>query len=110
MVELRSRHDEGVSLRISPSYGNARAGVDQLWENGVTETVTGAMSGQLSAVIEYRDKRLGAPYSRVEFRDDRMDFYAGLTFRPKDMLDLKTEAIHRESKPGLSLRARALLR
>ena len=104
-LELRSRLDQGLSLRVNPAYGNADIGLTQLWEHGVAETLTESPGGRLSAVLEYRNTL--TPYGRIDLRDGRGDIYAGLTFRLMDQFDLKTEAVHRDGKPGLSLRMRA---
>ena len=104
-LELRSRHEQGLSLRVNPAYGNADLGLTQLWEHGIAETLTESPGGRLSAVLEYRSGL--TPYGRIDLRDGRGDIYAGLTFRLMNQFDLKTEAVHRDGKPGLSLRMRA---
>ena len=104
-LELRSRLEQGLSLRVNPAYGNADIGLTQLWEHGIAETLTESPGGRLSAVLEYRNAL--TPYGRIDLRDGRGDIYAGLTFRLMDQFDLKTEAVHRDGKPGLSLRMRA---
>ena len=105
LLELRSRQENGLGLKVSPTYGNAQSGVNQLWENGVTSNATHAqdMSGFVSAVLEYRNKY--APYSRVNIRGKQTDFQAGLGFRFFRILDMKLEAAYSNDKPGLSLRA-----
>ena len=71
LVELRSRQENGLSLQIHPTYGDAASGLNQLWENGVPENLTsGSMNGRVSTVLAYRHPKL-APYTRFNYRDHR---------------------------------------
>ena len=105
LVELRSRQENGLSLQVSPTYGNAQSGLNQLWENGAAKSITASTnSGQVSTVLEYR--RTGwSPYSRMDYRGERATVQTGVTYRLNG-LDLKGAAAYREDKPGLSLQIR----
>ena len=106
LVELRSRQENGLSLQIHPTYGDAASGLNQLWENGVPENLTsGSMNGRVSTVLEYRHPKL-APYTRFNYRDHRTDIQAGLMFRLKT-LEWKVEVTHQNDTPGLSIRLRS---
>ena len=107
LVELRSRQENGVSLRVRPAYGNAQSGLNQLWENGVADAVAEDVGGRVNAVLAYQSLNRGVPYGRVDIRDSRMDIYTGFRYRLMGGLDFKTEAIHRKGKPGLSLQLRS---
>ena len=107
LVELRSRQENGVSLRVQPAYGNAQSGLNQLWENGVADAVAEDVGGRVNAVLAYQSLNRGVPYGRVDIRDGRMDIYTGFRYRLMGGLDFKTEAIHRKGKPGLSLQLRS---
>ena len=106
LLELRSRSESGLSLRVSPAYGNAQSGLNQLWERGAENmTVSGSRSGRMSAVLEYQKAGL-SPYSGVNFRGKQTDIQAGLLFR-LETLDLEAEAVRRDGKAGLSLRMKS---
>ena len=107
LIELRSRQENGISLRVQPTYGNAQSGLNQLWENGVTDAVAEDVEGRVNAVLAYQSLNRGVPYSRVDIRDGRIDIYTGFRYRLGDSFDFKTEAIHRMGKPGLSLQLRS---
>ena len=105
LVELRSRQETGLSLQVSPTYGNAQSGLNQLWANGAAKSMTASTnSGQVSSVLEYR--RTGwSPYSRMDYRGERTTVQTGVTYRLNG-LDVKGAAAYREDKPGLSLQIR----
>ena len=104
LVELRSRQDSGLGLEVRPSYGNGQSGVNQLWERGVTDQMSTASTGRMSAVLDYRGDSRFTPYSRLNLRGKQADLQAGLAFGFYKMFNMKFEAAYQNNQPGVSLR------
>ncbi len=106
LIELRSRHDQGFALKVSPSYGQASSGISGLWESGVAHHLTDELpGGRVNAIIEYKIPSFGAiPYWRVDLVEGQRQLYAGFSYRFLNRVGLKSEAARRDGKNGLSLR------
>ncbi|MYC51941.1 MAG: hypothetical protein F4X47_06455, partial [Gammaproteobacteria bacterium] len=96
---------EGLSIRVAPSYGDHRSGVNQLWERGVYDAVGGhdlGMSPNVDGEVAYGIAGFhGTPYSGFYLAESGMRaFSSGVRYELGAGVGLRLEGTRRES--GLS--------
>ena len=96
---------EGLSIRVAPSYGDHRSGVDQLWERGVSDAVGGHGLGTGPSVdgeVAYGIAGFqGTPYGGFHLagRGTRA-FSSGVRYDLGAGVGLRLEGTRRESGPA----------
>ena len=105
MIEVRSR-DERIALQVSPAYGNADNGIQQLWERGAADQLeTTPVGGRVNALLRYSPPGLNAsPYWRVNVRNGQYENFAGFGYRLSNQFNVQSEATRRCGETGWSLR------
>ncbi|MYC98788.1 MAG: hypothetical protein F4X13_05910 [Gammaproteobacteria bacterium] len=96
---------EGLSIRVAPSYGDHRSGVNQLWERGVHDAVGGhdlVMSPTVDGEIAYGIAGFqGTPYSGFHLTESGMRaFSSGVRYELGSGVGLRLEGTRRESGLG----------
>ena len=88
--------NEGLSLSLAPTWGEAASGVQRLWEHGLAYRVDRRPQGpsrRLDARMQYRWPGFGGiPYARLHMVEggDR-NFGAGIRYQVARVLDLRAE-------------------
>ena len=106
MVQLDpAARDEGLSIRLAPSYGDATSGVNQLWEQGVSSAVRDldmSMGTNLDAEVAYGLPGFrGTPYSGFYLAENgARAFSGGLRYQLGSGMGLRIEGTRRESTLG----------
>ena len=93
---------QGLSIRVAPSYGDHRSGVNQLWERGVTDAVGGhhlGMSPNVDGEVAYGVAGFqGTPYSGFHLAESGMRaFSSGVRYDLGAGVGLRLEGTRRES-------------
>ena len=95
---------QGLSIRMAPSYGDHRSGVNQLWERGVSDAVGGhhpSMGSNVDGEVAYGIAGLGTPYSGFYLAESGMRaFSSGVRYDLGAGVGLRLEGTRRESGPG----------
>ena len=95
---------QGLSIRVAPSYGDHRSGVNQLWERGVSDAVGGqhmGMGPNVDGEVAYGIAGLGTPYSGFYLAESGMRaFSSGVRYDLGAGVGLRLEGTRRESGPG----------
>ena len=99
------RRGEGLSIRVSPSYGEAASGLNELWERGVSGPLHDRarlgrtnVDGEVAwGVAGFR----GTPYSGFLLAGGgHRAFSSGLRYDVGSGLGVRIEGTRRESGPG----------
>ena len=101
----RGERGQGLSIRLSPSYGDASSGLNQLWERGVADQVYGRDTRGRTNVdgeIAYGMAGFqGMPYGGFHLAGDgHRAFSSGLKYDLGRGLGLRIEGTRRESALG----------
>ncbi len=96
---------QGLSIRVTPSYGDHRSGVNQLWERGMTEATNGRAAGMGARVdgeVAYGIAGFhGMPYGGFHFAGDGVRaFSSGVRYELGAGVGLRLEGTRRESALG----------
>ncbi len=96
---------QGLSIRVAPSYGDHRSGVNQLWERGVYEAAGGrepGMGANVDSEVAYGIAGFhGTPYSGFQLAGSGMRaFSSGVRYDLGAGVGLRFEGTRRESGPG----------
>ncbi len=97
--------DQGLSIRVAPSYGDHMSGVNQLWERGVSDAMGGhgpGMGPNVDGEVAYGIVGLkGTPYSGFHLGQSGVRaFSSGVRYDLGSGVGLRLEGTRRES--GLS--------
>ena len=110
---------QGLSIRVAPSYGDHRSGVNQLWERGVYDAVGGqpGMGPNVDGEVAYGIAGFqGTPYSGFYLAESGMRaFSSGVRYDLGAGVGLRLEGTRRESglggaKHSVGIRGRIKLR
>ena len=110
---------EGLSIRVAPSYGDHRSGMNQLWERGVHDAVGGhdlGMGPDVDGEIAYGIAGFqGTPYSGFYLGESVRAFSSGVRYDLGAGVGLRLEGTRRESGPegarhSVGIRGRIRLR
>ena len=101
----RGERGQGLSIRLSPSYGDASSGLNQLWERGVADQVYGRDTQGRTNVdgeVAYGMAGFqGMPYGGFHLAGDgHRAFSSGLKYDLGRGLGLRIEGTRRESRLG----------
>ncbi len=96
---------QGLSIRVAPSYGDHRSGVNQLWERGVYGAVGGhepGMGPKVDGEVAYGIAGFhGTPYSGFHLAESGMRaFSSGVRYDLGAGVGLRLEGIRRERGLG----------
>jgi len=96
---------EGLSIRVAPSYGDHRSGVNQLWERGVHDAVGGhdlGMGPNVDGEVAYGIAGFhGTPYSGFYLgQGGTRAFSSGMRYELGSGVGLRLEGTRRESGLG----------
>ena len=96
---------QGLSIRVAPSYGDHRSGVNQLWERGVSDAVGGhhpGMGANVDGEVAYGIVGFqGTPYSGFYLGESGMRaLSSGVRYDLGAGVGLRLEGTRRESGPG----------
>ena len=96
---------QGLSIRVAPSYGDHRSGVNQLWERGVSDAVGGhhpGMGANVDGEVAYGIAGFqGTPYSGFYLGESGMRaLSSGVRYDLGAGVGLRLEGTRRESGPG----------
>ncbi len=96
---------QGLSIRVAPSYGDAASGVNQLWDQGVSDAVRGGdmrMRANVDGEVAYGVAGFqGTPYGGFYLADGgARAFSSGLRYDLGRGLGLRIEGTRRESGLG----------
>ncbi|MDE2804222.1 MAG: fibronectin type III domain-containing protein [Gemmatimonadota bacterium] len=96
---------QGLSIRVAPSYGDHRSGVNQLWERGVNDAVGGHGLGigpNVDGEVAYGIAGFqGTPYSGFYLAESGMRaFSSGVRYDLGSGVGLRLEGTRRESSLG----------
>ena len=96
---------QGLSIRVAPSYGDAASGVNQLWDQGVSDAVRGRdmpMRANVNGEVAYGVAGFqGTPYGGFYLADGgARAFSSGLRYDLGSGLGLRIEGTRREAVLG----------
>ena len=96
---------EGLSIRVAPSYGDHRSGVDQLWERGVSDAMGGhgpGMGPSVDGEVAYGIAGFqGTPYGGFHLAgSEARAFSSGVRYDLGAGVGLRLEGTRRESGPA----------
>ena len=86
--------NQGLSLSLTPAYGNTGGGAQSLWDNGLRDNpATDAPRARMDLNIGYGMARIHggllAPYSEMTFGEDARRYRLGVRWALGETLDLK---------------------
>ena len=98
---------QGLSLRISPTWGVTARSVEDLWENGVlSEAAHMSGAGRVKAAAEYGIPALsGVPVGYLYLGPSGSHaFGTGMKYRFSETFDLQVEGVRKGANNGLNVR------
>ena len=100
---------QGLSLSLTPAYGNAASGVQNVWDKGVPTTDSDSdLNARMSVEVGYGFAGVGdgllTPYSEMTLGEDNKTYHLGVRWELSEMFTLnlvgerlqKTDAVSRD--------------
>ena len=100
-----AERNEGLSIRLAPSYGDAASGVNELWDSGVSDAVHGRElvgGANVDAEVAYGLAGFhGTPYTGFRLTESgARAFSSGLRYNVGSGIGVRLEGTRRESALG----------